>query len=1162
MAARPTAPQSASAGATKKGIDFAMSLLTHLSLTPDQQQAAADPSSAIAVTAGAGSGKTRTLVGRYLNLVDSGLPLRGIVAITFTEKAAREMRTRIRSEIERWLAAPALPAERRPAWEDAFASLEAARIGTIHSLCAEILRAHPAEAALDPGFEVLEEGLSAALQAQALDAALAWAASDAEAATLFSLFKERDLRQIVGRLMNKRLDAPGPPAHTLVTWSQALGGWLAAVLDADAWQHPIEELAQLHAATPDDKLELARRDLLARWDETQQARASQNWDAALTALAALRKQCKANIGAKANWNAADLEATRDALRSLSAHYDETLAPLSKARWALDELAAASLSALCRLFDEALRQYQSLKDERQALDFDDLEGRAAALLAQSPAVSARWQAETHAVLVDEFQDTNARQRQIVYALSGFAILTPPQPSPSENHGWGGSALFPKDTLPLVDGQVWGSPSPIGGFPMGEGRGGGSLFIVGDAKQSIYKFRGADVSIFRQVQADIQAAGGQAHDLNITFRTHASLVGTLNALLEPILGSTAAQPYEAPFAPLSAHRPSPRRANIQPPFFEMHIGIGENAEEGRTAAAAALAERLIALHDSEGFTWGQMALLFRSSTAFGAYEDALEAAGIPFVTVAGRGFYDRPEIRDLLNALAAIADPSDDLALAGLLRSPAIGLTDADLYRLRFVGRTSSSPVPPASLYKTLQSTHPAIATTLAELAALSGRAPAAEVLKRFLDLTSYPALLAALPEGGRMLRNAEKLLADAHRSQIVSLGEFLEYVQTLRDVGLREGEAPVEAGGAVQLMTVHKSKGLEFPLVVLADASYEHRGGSESVLLHEQWGLLPGIRDEDARPVMWQLAALDETAREDAEDRRLLYVAMTRAQEKLLVSGYAKILKSGKISLQGWLKRLGETPGLDETAPPSALLTPCSLELAEPWGGQSISITIYPASLHPISPAPAISRPPAHPLPIASSALFAPIPRPPVEDEKVREREADPPQRVWRVVPTAKRPHGPAWVVGKLVHEALRRWRFPDESFEAFIRPFALENGVVDEAELRAVLSETRHILQRFAVHPLRAEIEAAERYHELAYELPDHRGVMDVLYRMPSGWFVADFKTDEVRSDEEALAAIQQKGYAQQVARYADAVRNLMGVQPQVCLVFLQVEGNVRVYDF
>ena len=179
------------------------SVLSLLNLDTRQAEAATLRSVDVAVTAGAGSGKTRTLVGRYLSLIEDGVPLRTIFAISFTEKAVREMRTRIRSFIERVLADH--PAQ--PLWEAAFAGLDAARIGTIHSLCAAILRAHPAETGVDPNFIVLEEAAAATLQAQAVEAALAWATSDPGAARLFGQLTEQGLRDAIAGLLTRRLDA-------------------------------------------------------------------------------------------------------------------------------------------------------------------------------------------------------------------------------------------------------------------------------------------------------------------------------------------------------------------------------------------------------------------------------------------------------------------------------------------------------------------------------------------------------------------------------------------------------------------------------------------------------------------------------------------------------------------------------------------------------------------------------------------------------------------------------------------------------------------------------------------------------------------------------------------------------------------------------------------
>jgi len=1127
-----------------------MSLLSQFSFQGNQQQAVTASARAVAVTAGAGSGKTLSLVGRYLHLLEQGCPIRSILAITFTEKAAREMRSRIRAALVphpnplpkgEGTASPP-PAGEGPGVRD----IDSARIGTIHSLCAEILRAHPAEAGLDPAFEVLEEGLASALQAEAIEAALGWAANDQQAAALFEPFKESELRQILKSLLSRRLDVAsllpmGEGQGMREGFSASLHAYLATHLDSPAWLDSLSTLASLRSSSPEDKLELARQSVLAKWDEIQQARASQDWDTVLGSLAALRKAISTQ-GQKANWQ--DIETVRDAMKTLRDIYDEHLKFLAeKSRFSLDEKLAACLPAVQRLFDQTLLEYTRLKQDR--LDFDDLEGLTARLLGDHPEVRAQLQAELRAVLVDEFQDTNDRQRQIVYAITGFNLQLPVTnlQSPIENR-----------------------KSEIA-----------NLFIVGDSKQSIYRFRQADVTIFRQVQADIRSAGGQLLDLDLTFRAHKPLLDSLNSLLAPILGETddPARPYAVPFAPLKAYRQTPARETIKEPFIEFHLGLGENAEAGRASAAQALAQRLRELHQTEGFDWGDMALLFRASTAFPVYEDALEAAGIPFVTVAGRGFYDRPEIRDLLNLLAAIADPTDDLALVGALRSPAFALPDAEIYKLRYPNGADK----PAKIFDSLKEqvdrytstqVNNATGTTqhatgihpssfiihpyqvLATLHSLSSRAPAAAVLKRLLDLTHYRAILAAHPRGERMIRNVEKLLADAHRSRLVSLTDFLAYVQTLRDVSFREGESPADpaSAGAVQLMTVHKAKGLEFPLTVIADAAYEHRGAGAKILLADR--LLLDLRDDDFHSTAWQFAARLEDDRADAEDRRLLYVAATRAKEKLLVSGHVKQKKDGALSLAGWLSHFSF---LNDLTPERPLLL------------DGLSAAIYPASPAAASdspePAPVSTD---SPLPLGEGsgvrAMLDPLtPPPPLADEDTRARESEPPQRVWRVVPQAKRPRAPAWLVGRLVHEALRRWRFPDDSFDAFLYPFALESGLTADDEIRAAIQESRKMLERLRAHPLFAELDSAERHHEVPYYSADERGYIDLLYRTNDDWIILDFKTDEVSSESEARETLQRKGYHLQVKRYAQAVAALLGVQAKTRLVFLNVNGEVKIYS-
>ena len=186
----------------------------------------------------------------------------------------------------------------------------------------------------------------------------------------------------------------------------------------------------------------------------------------------------------------------------------------------------------------------------------------------------------------------------------------------------------------------------------------------------------------------------------------------------------------------------------------------------------------------------------------------------------------------------------------------------------------------------------------------------------------------------------------------------------------------------------------------------------------------------------------------------------------------------------------------------------------------------------------------------------------VIDEKTRARETEPPPRVWRVVPTAQRPRGPAWVVGKLTHEALRRWRFPDRAdFEVFLHPHALAAGLVDPREINATVSEVRRLLERFRAHELYVEMDAVERFHEVPYTFQRNgrgeTGVIDVLYQVGGEWQIVDFKTDEIRDEARLSGKVSE--YREQVARYEDAVRALVHAPARARLCFLDVRGTVRV---
>lgn len=1115
-------------------------IVEQLQPSSEQEPAISDRGRDVVTTAGAGTGKTRTLVARYLALLDEGVPLRGIVAITFTKKAAREMRNRVREEIRVYRERTDVSGDERRRWDLLYSELDAARIGTIHSLCTELLHAHPAEAGVDPRFEVLVDGEVALVRAQAVAETLAWAADDEDGVRVFAALGADVLEDTLDTLLQRRLDVPAPRAEWLAHWGAVLtarqSGALEALPAGAEWRRCVAVLGDNEADDAGDKLEIVRRDALAA------VRAAARGTQAQRLAALARLDGISLVGGRQNaWPGGkeQIETVKEALKGLRAQWREAAPLLGLALMPLDEQLAAMLPSLYAVFDYAGRRYDELKRERTTLDFDDLEGMALALL-EIPAVRAYWQSQVRAILVDEFQDTNERQRRLIHLLNGD---------------------------------------------------GGKLFIVGDARQSIYRFRGADVTVFRAERERIERAG-KTYTLEVSYRAHRALIDDLNALLAPVLGGEAdpARPWVEPFSPLAHHRaqPSPGFAG---PHIELLLAAGPKAE-ALAHAAAALAGRLGSMVDSghyqvrdgtklRALDYGDIAILCRASTSFAVYEDALQAADVPFLTVSGRGFYGRPEVRDVLNALQAVTDPTDDLALAGLLRSPAMALPDEMLLALADARRAKAKDSPLWNVLPTAAAAWPEPArgraeravSIIAALHAQAGRLPVADLLKAFLDTTGYRAVL--LHAGDRRgVRNLSKLLADAHGSGLLGVGEFLEYVAALRDSGTREGEARATAEGAVQIMSIHAAKGLEFPIVVLGDASYKPPSRRRP-LLDPELGImlaLQGTEEEDEdepseqaadTPAVYRLARLRETDQESAEQDRLLYVAATRAREHLIISGH---LRRGKrLTAAGWLKQLSEQVGLgldraftDYDEHGSAAL---ARDLA--CGGRTVRATCCEPGYRAPHEA---GRPAAAPAGgfAVQPALLEPLAGP--EAAGGAEEPRSTPGRVWHVVGAAGHTRAPAQVIGSLVHAALAAWRFPNGDYPAWARARARSFGLTDERQLEDAIWQSRELLERFQAHPLYDEMrQADDRLREVPYSLDADGhvdvGIIDALYRQGQRWTIVEFKTDRVDCAAEAERVAEDAGYRRQVQRYMRAAARLLHTAPRALICWLDCEGKVQVLD-
>ena len=1092
----------------------------------------------IVVTAGAGAGKTRTLVARYLSLLAEGLPPRSIVAITFTRKAAREMRNRVRQEMAAYLRHPDLTVDERDRWQSLYRQLDAARIDTIHGLCAQILRAHPVEARLDPNFEVLDEATMTILRNQAIDAAMAYAADQPALVPLYAHLTERGLRGTLSRLLTARLDAQSAfavlPADPQPYWQelcrQAQQQALETLYSTPQWRDAVDTIQYNQAGDADDLIEQQRQTVWQAVKDTTSPVHTQ-----IQSLNQL-KTVRLSGGKIGAWSGGkqQLAEVKNALKTLKKLWSKE-STATTAEWNdADDLLSQLTPLLRRLFDVMVTAYNQLKEDRNALDFDDMEQRALQTLEQHTSVRRMWQQSVTSILVDEFQDTNQRQRDLIAQLNG------------SRH---------------------------------------RLFIVGDAKQSIYAFRGADVTVFRSERDRLEADGAQHISLNTSYRAHASLIRGLNELLQPVLGTEAdsAQPWIEPFSPLKPYRQD-SHPTIKPPYIQLQLTVGTKSAGALDRAAQALAADLIELVEDQSrrngeeppaLGYGDVAVLCRASTSFTAYENAFEEAGIPFLTISGRGFHDRPEIRDLLNALAALSDPTDDLALAGLLRSPAIGLSDIGIYRLRHPDDDDRSSM---LLWEQLLSgadelgeedRMPALRAIelVAELHQRAGRISVADLLKDFLDRTNYRAAL--LGTGNwRAGRNVYKLLADAHASGIVRVNEFLEFITALRDVGTREGEARATASGAVQIMTIHAAKGLEFPVVVLGDITHASRTSGQQLVVDPQWGVVPKLPTDDGDHPSVSLAANALVAsRETAEDRRLLYVAATRARERLILNGCVGQAKDGSFAARaGWIEAMGlDLSHLNfDYDPEGDRCLRQELSLGDTTIGCSVYEPYFPQVAAAEKAAPS-THIPARDTMLPPPLLTVAPNREDLVAQAAHDELARAELKVWRVVPDVKRPSAPRWVVGSLVHDALAQWRFPDAGFADWVNARARNYGLTDYSHLTDCRARVRRMLDRFQGHELCSRIDHSdEHWHEMPYTYVRtgsnqlDMGRIDCLFRSGNEWTIVDFKSDYVSGKTNPVQWTLDMGYGQQLDRYVEAVKKLMGCAPRACICLLDFSGKVH----
>jgi len=844
------------------------------------------------VTSGAGCGKTRVLVERYIHFLeqDRDLALTRLAAITFTENAAAEMRGRIREACLEQIAAArqANDRVRLEGWLQRYWDVDIAPISTIHGFCGALLRRWPIEAGVDPQFAILDETEAAFLRMDVVAAVVEdlLAAEDADLLAVlehFSLDAARDiLETVVGDKREVLHRVAGPvmargDEEILAGLKKMIDEHVMAVLqrlvDSTAIRDALAAIKHL-AGQPTDKLEAIRQEAVTQVERLRRARTA---DLAAQAANRIARQIKVNCGSAKLWPSPEaLKEAKSALKSLRDPFKEIVKGLPTFIEETERrhlaLARAFYGTACRAIDA----YETAKRRRSALDFEDLQIRTRDLLKSKRRVLERCRVRFRAILVDELQDTNLLQFEIVDLLTS---------GPRER----------------------GKEAPL--RP-------GALFSVGDPKQSIYRFRGAEVEVFQTAVGRVSPAGRKA--LAESFRLHPGTAGLVNHLFGPLMGEA----YEV----------------IEGKYRQVNDDVAEvihivdpdepkgfHANEGHTEEARALAARLeeivktgsVKVWDADReaarpVRYGDIAILLRRTTHLHVYEEALERRGVPYYVVAGRGFYKQQEVLDIIHLLRVLDDPADDLHLAGVLRSPLFAVSDEGLYHLSRLGASLHAALPAAAEAEGL---HPEDRRGLARAARLlatwggqKDRLGLAALLDRVVFESGYAAATVGRFGGERAyanLRQMVELARQFERQGASALGDYVDYVTDFMQSEMRAEQAAVEAeeGDTVRLMTIHKAKGLEFPVVALPDLGYAPRGPRARWFIHRGTGVALRMREEEDangtaegdRPARkaagtpasgaLALARGEEAAAEQAESHRLLYVAITRAKDYLIFAGH-------------------------------------------------------------------------------------------------------------------------------------------------------------------------------------------------------------------------------------------------------------------------------------
>jgi ATP-dependent helicase/nuclease subunit A len=835
----------------------------------------------VAVTAGAGTGKTKILVERYIHiLLTETVDIKEVLAITFTDKAAAEMMERIAKRIEELLDSNSTDLNKAKLFQIKN-RLNSSYISTIHAFCSRLLRENPIEALIDPDFKILNDFQNTLLQNESINEVMEIINQDRD--EWIEFFRLFGLNNIINMLefglshrfeLNKYI-TENQDINSKVLYDKLVKYFLNTVKSAfdESLLQSIDSIIQ---SIPENEFPTAKQnpkgaivvDIIQSYLKSNSVEKSLEYWKCLFVLANVFTAGNGNsyknlaqLGSKKSWS--------DSSAQLLVKLSEKINPVffwvsgnpSTAPAKIDKLALAQMPKFYKLYNLVLQHYSQKKTELSSLDFEDMQIIALNLMQDNPEVCAKISGQFKYIMVDEFQDTNLLQWEIISKLGSL----------NEN----------------------------------------KFFIVGDPKQSIYGFRNADVRVFREVKKQFEKYGDktiESGDINLSdsFRFKVNVNSFINDTFNSVLSDSKNNPWEVNYDSLFTSRHDKSGGGVEIALLSENDSVGSQPEF--------IIRRITQIVNQSNYKHGDIAILLRTRNHLNEIEEQLRKSEIPFKTVGGIGFYQRQEIYDVYHLIQFLINPHNDLALVGVLRSPFANISDEGFFFLAMARNKKSywdilsdvnsiDNLPENDLIRLLLFRKRALRWIQRR-----DRIEFSELLEEIVHECFYQVSMLVDFNGEQLFANLKKIIRiseEYEKSGFTSLIDFAESLKQLINSTTREGEAQtdLEDETTVKIITVHQAKGLEFPVVFHPYLEQQIKSFPTNCYFDKDWGIVSKINSifsENNTYYLLELLQHEQQYKELAELKRLFYVACSRARDFLILTSTIKKDKIQPNTPLNWL----------------------------------------------------------------------------------------------------------------------------------------------------------------------------------------------------------------------------------------------------------------------